>query len=97
MTPRGSISAGSSPGRLVPCRVLKEWTQNAATCLEKRMADDKLEEALEALAARFDRLGREAVGEDLARQRRDVDLHKGGPYGRGKQSATKHRVRCRTP
>jgi hypothetical protein len=40
--------------------------------LEKRVAGDDGEEALEALAAALDDLVREAVGEDFARQRRDV-------------------------
>lgn len=49
-------------------------TVEPTTHLEKRVPGDNLKEPLEALAPRINDVVREAIGEDLARKRWDVDL-----------------------
>lgn len=48
--------------------------EEARAHLEERVARDDLEEALEAFPTLVDQVIGETIGEDLARQRRDVDL-----------------------
>lgn len=56
----------------LPSAVSDYWALEAH--LQQRVPSHDLEEPLQALAAQLDGLGRETVGEDLAGERRDVDL-----------------------
>lgn len=52
---------------------LHKAREDLAPSLQQRVADDDLQEALQALAAVLDHVVAEAVGEDLAGQRGDGD------------------------
>lgn len=52
---------------------MNEARQDLAARLQQRMARDNLQEPLQALPSMLDNVVAEAVGEDLARQRRDGD------------------------
>lgn len=57
----------------IPAGVLHKRGQHLTARLQQRMADDDLQEALQALAAVLDDVVAEAVRKDLAGQRRDGD------------------------